>query len=67
MPKHEIYTIELDRPDGVTVAQLVQHMKEAIEQWGGQMEPTHPLFYPWAIGPHRRNKLPAIRIKRRYP
>lgn len=67
MAQHEIYTIELNRPEGVTVAELVAYMKEAIEMWGGQRRTDDPLFYPWARRIRQDHKLPAIRIKRRYP
>lgn len=62
----ETYTVELDRPEGVSVAELVAYMKDAIETWGGQKHPSDPLFYPWNMG-RCRYKLPAIRIRRGYP
>ena len=78
MSKREIYTIELDRPDNVTVQRLINYMREAIEDWGGQLRPPgcdpefpegDPLFYPWAVRGAKNNKgkLPMIRIKRSYP
>lgn len=66
MPRTEIYEIELQRPDGVTVAELTQYIKEAVETWGGWRSPEDPLFYPWSLG-KIRNALPAIRVRRRYP
>lgn len=65
--KPEIYTIELARPDGVSVDEMVSYIKEAVETWGGQRRPEDPLFSPWAVGKRRKHDLPAIRVKRRYP
>jgi len=63
----EVYTVELDRPEGVTVAELTAYIREAIELWGGQKRPDDPLFYPWSTGRSDRRKYPAIRVKRKYP
>jgi len=62
----EVYTIELDRPDGVSKKELVAYIKEAVEIWGGQKRPDDPLFYPWTMGTHK-GKYPAIRVRGRYP
>ncbi len=69
MAKREFYTIELDRPDGVSVAELIRYMREALEEWGGQRHPDDPLFCAWKIrgAPGNARRLPAIRITRRYP
>lgn len=63
----EVYTVELDRPEGVTVKELVAYIKDAVETWGGQRSNDDPLFYPWTWGRGRKGKYPAIRVKRRYP
>ena len=63
----EVYTIELDRPPGVTVGELTAYIKEAVEVWGGQRRPDDPLFYPWRWGRGSCAPYPAIRVKRRYP
>lgn len=44
MPK-EIYSVEIIRPAGVSVSWLRSYIKEAVDSWGGQYEPEHPLFY----------------------
>lgn len=34
--------VEIEEP--VTLTELRRHIKEAIENWGGQYTPEHPLF-----------------------
>lgn len=67
----EIYTIELDRPDGVSVAELAAYIKEAVEDWGGQRPDSDPLFYPWKIKgadkDFNKRRAPMIRVRRSYP
>ena len=65
----EIYTIELDRSDGVSVRELIEYIKEAVETWGGQRRTDDPLFYAWyrrGCG-SRKDYYSAIRVRRRYP
>lgn len=41
----EIYTIEVFRPESISVHKMRQHIKEAVASWGGGYKPDHPLYY----------------------
>lgn len=43
--KREIYRIEVERPDGVSVTDLREYMKTAINQWGKGGDPDSPFWY----------------------
>lgn len=63
IPNIETYEVKLHRPNGVTVKELVEYIKEALDMWGGQRHPDDPLFYAW--GKHGYTKAPAVRVRRR--
>ena len=43
MPK-EIYEIEINRPVGVTVAELKEYIQDAVRSWGSQFPSDYPLL-----------------------
>lgn len=62
--KFEVYEVELHRPPGVTVEEMKEYIKEAVQTWGGQLPADDPLFYPWGDG---NEPYPEVRVRRRYP
>lgn len=40
----EKYEIDINRPYGVSVAEMKDYLKDAIDSWGGQFHFDDPLF-----------------------
>lgn len=40
----EFYIVSVDRPEGVTVAEMKNYIQTAVSRWSSGYNPKHPLF-----------------------
>lgn len=44
MPR-EKYVVTVTRPAGVSITEMRNYIREAVDMWGGQFHPDDPMFY----------------------
>lgn len=44
MPR-EKYIVTVTRPEGVSITEMRDYIREAVDMWGGQLHPDDPMFY----------------------
>ena len=52
----EKYEIKIDRPEGVSVSQMVWYIAQSVGSWGGSFDPREPLFGHHTVGVRRIKK-----------
>lgn len=55
--RREIYEVTVTRPEGVSVAEMKEYIRDAVHSWGSQFRPDSPLFYKHRPVKVRRPKL----------